>query len=205
MVPIKSSASPNDTTPAPLSPEREAEIRTALDAVPAPPWRWIGSRHAGGPQLVTDHSGRQYLLRAAKPTDHRGDELLDPEAYSVVYGDLEFRDQRNGETYSTMRPGNALAVGRTEYDPDAIVGVANPVARWIEASALNATDLLAEIDRLRAELAKADQKTRAEIAEDFMRQGKASNSLTWGQAHEIALNGLCRCSGGIKPCDMGGA
>jgi hypothetical protein len=145
------SAPPNDTTPAPLSPEREAEIRTALDAVPAPPWRWIGSRHAGGPQLVTDHSGRQYLLRAAKPTDHRGDELLDPEAYSVVYGDLEFRDQRNGETYSTMRPGNALAVGRTEYDPDAIVGVANPVARWLESSAQYASDLLAELDRVRAE------------------------------------------------------
>ncbi|MER7806111.1 hypothetical protein [Streptomyces sp900116325] len=147
------SAAPNNTSPAPLSPEREAEIRTDLDAIPAPPWRWIGSRHAGGPQLVTDHSGRQYLLRAAKPTDHRGDELLDPETYSVVYGDLAFRDQREGEKYSTMRLGNALAIGRTEYDPDSIVGVANPVAHWLEASAQYATELLAEVDRLRAELA----------------------------------------------------
>lgn len=161
------SADQNDTSPAPLSSEREAEIRTDLDAIPAPPWRWIGSRHAGGPELVTDHSGRQYLLRAAKPTDHRGDELLDPETNNVVYGDLEFRDQRKGEKYSTMRSGNTLATGRTEYDPDAIVGVANPVAKWLEASAQHATDLLAEVDRLRTELAKSQElaKSRAEAVD----------------------------------------
>ncbi|MCX4605409.1 hypothetical protein OG402_33630 [Streptomyces anulatus] len=104
--------------------------------------------------MVTDHSGRQYLLRAAKPTDYRGDELLDPETDAVVYGDLEFRDQRDGEKWSSMRSGNSLAVGRTEYDPDAIVGVANPIARWVEKSAQHTTDLLAEVDRLRAELDK---------------------------------------------------
>jgi hypothetical protein len=147
------SAAPNNTSPAALSPEREAEIRADLNAIPAPPWRWIGSRHAGGPQLVTDHSGRQYVLRAAKPTDHRGDEVLDPETGHVVYGDLKFRDQREGEKYSTMRSGSTLAIGRTEYDPDNIVGVANPVARWLEASAQYATDLLAELDRLRTEQA----------------------------------------------------
>lgn len=54
-------------------------------------------------------------------------------------------------------------------------------------------------------LAECQAATRAEIAADFVRQGKASGSLTWGQAHEIALQGLCSCSGGIKPCDMGGA
>ncbi|SFT31874.1 hypothetical protein [Streptomyces sp. ok210] len=150
---------------APLSPEREAKIRTDLDAIPAPPWRWIGSRHAGGPQLVTDHSGRQYVLRAAKPTDHRGDELLDPETYSVVYGDLEFRDQREGERYSTMRSGDALAIGRTEYDPDSIVGVANPVAHWLEASAQYATELLAEVDRLRVELDEAQRRYVFDTAE----------------------------------------
>ncbi|MFD3741111.1 hypothetical protein [Streptomyces sp. NPDC058629] len=107
--------------------------------------------------MVTDHSGRQYLLRAAKPTDHRGDELLDPETDAVVYGDLEFRDQREGETYSWMRSGNSLAVGRTEYDPDAIVGVANPIARWVEKSAQHTTDLLAEVDRLRTELAQRNK------------------------------------------------
>jgi hypothetical protein len=42
-------------------------------------------------------------------------------------------------------------------------------------------------------------------AEDFVRQGKASDTLTWGQAVYIARDGLCSCSGGLKPCDMGGA
>ncbi|MEU2403337.1 hypothetical protein ABZ609_03290 [Streptomyces rubiginosohelvolus] len=107
--------------------------------------------------MVTDHSGRQYLLRAAKPTDYRGDELLDPEKDTVVYGDLEFRDQREGEKWSSMRSGNSLAVGRTEYDPDAIVSVANPIARWVEKSAQHTTDLLAEVDRLREELAGLKQ------------------------------------------------
>jgi hypothetical protein len=125
---------------------RVTEIREALATVPAPPWRWIGVRGSGGPQLVTDHSGRQYLLRAAKPTDDRGDELLDPETDAVIYGDLEFRDQRDGEKYSTMRSGNALATGRTPYDPDSIVGVDNPVAEWMGRSAQIVTDLLAFLD-----------------------------------------------------------
>ncbi|MFD3638278.1 hypothetical protein [Streptomyces griseus] len=150
-------AAAGDTNPTTnLTPEREAEIRADLAAVPAPPWRWIGLRGAGGPQLVTDHSGREYLLRAAKPSDHRDDELLDPETDAVVYGDLEFRDQREGETYSWMRSGNSLAVGRTEYDPDSIVGVANPIARWVEKSAQHVTDLLAEVDALRARVAKLE-------------------------------------------------
>lgn len=138
-----------DLTPAPLPPERLAEIRVDLAAVPAAPWCWIGSRGAGGPELVTDHSGRQYLLRAVKPTDQHGEELLDPVDDSPVYGDLAFRDRRDGEKYSTMRSGNRLAIGRTDYDPDSIVGVDNPVARWIERSAAHVEVLLAEVDRLR--------------------------------------------------------
>lgn len=135
----------------PLTPERENAIRSDLAAVPAPPWRWIGSRGAGGPQLVTDHSGRQYLLRAIKPVDGRGDELLDPAGDYPIYGDLEFRDQRDGEEYSRMRNGNELGIGRTSYDPDSLVGVDNAVANWLMKSAAHAADLLAELDRVRAE------------------------------------------------------
>ncbi|MDQ0792060.1 hypothetical protein [Streptomyces sp. B1I3] len=65
--------------------------------------------------------------------------------------------------------------------------------------------LVAGVEQLKTERSEIEQQVRNEIAEDFVRQGKASNSLTWGTAHEIALNGLCGCSGGIKPCDMGGA
>jgi hypothetical protein len=139
-----------DLTPAPLPPDHLTQIRDDLASVPAPPWCWIGSRGAGGPELVTDHSGRQYLLRAVKPTDQHGEELLDPVDDSPVYGDLAFRDQRDGEKYSTMRSGNRLATGRTDYDPDNIVGVDNPIARWIERSAAHAQALLAEVDRLTA-------------------------------------------------------
>jgi hypothetical protein len=135
-----------------LSEQQLAGIRADLAAVPAPPWRWIGVRHAGGPQLVTDHSGRQYILRAAKPADQNGDELTDPVTDYPVYGDLQFRDQRPDEEYATMRRGNELAVGRTSYDPDSIAGVNNPVARWIEKSAAHAAALLAEVDRLDAGL-----------------------------------------------------
>jgi hypothetical protein len=135
---------------APISEQLLATIRADLAAVPAPPWRWIGVRGAGGPQLVTDHSGRQYLLRAKKPADHHGDELLDPQTDYPVYGDLEFRDQRPGEQYSTMRAGDRLAVGRTSYDEDSIVGVDNPVARWVERSTAHAAALLAEVERLQA-------------------------------------------------------
>jgi hypothetical protein len=148
----------------PLSGEQLAEIRADLDAVPAPPWRWIGVRGAGGPQLVTDHSGRQYLLRAKKPTDSHGDELLDPQTDYAVYGDLEFRDQRAGERYSTMRPGDQLATGRTDYDPDAIVGVDNPVARWFERSAAHAAALLAEVERLKSSAATTWHTSHPESA-----------------------------------------
>lgn len=145
------STDPRNTPP--LTGEELAAIRADLGAVPAPPWCWIGNRGAGGPELVTDHSGRQYLLRAAKPADIHGDELLDPADDSPIYGDLQFRDQRAGEKYSTMRDGNQLAVGRTSYNPDSIVGVDNPVARWIERSPAHTEALLAEVDRLQARVA----------------------------------------------------
>ncbi|WP_405824229.1 hypothetical protein OG705_29185 [Streptomyces sp. NBC_00838] len=133
----------------PLTPEHENAIRSDLAAVPAPPWRWIGNRGAGGPQLVTDHSGRQYLLRAAKPVDGRGDELLDPAGDYPIYGDLQFRDQREGEKYSLMRNGNELGIGRTSCNPDNLVGVDNAVANWLMKSAAHAAALLAELDRVR--------------------------------------------------------
>lgn len=136
----------------PTTEQRLAEITEALATVPAPPWRWIGLRGAGGPELVTDHSGRQYLLRAKKPTDQRGDELLDPDYSIPVYGDLQFRDQRPGEKYSSLRSGNELGIGRTEYDPDALIGVANPIAQWIQHSPQYVADLLAEVARLKQEV-----------------------------------------------------
>jgi hypothetical protein len=155
-------AAPWTKAPEPLLPERLAGIRADLDAVPAPPWRWIGVRGAGGPKLVTDHSGQQYLLSAVTPTDRNGEELTDPFDGGAVYGDLKFRDQRDGEKYSTMRTGSELGIGRTSYDPDSLVGVDNPVARWIERSAAHAQALLAEVERLTARVAELETAVLAE-------------------------------------------
>ncbi|MEV0556322.1 hypothetical protein AB0I27_23070 [Streptomyces sp. NPDC050597] len=77
---------------------------------------------------------------------------------------------------------------------DRILAILSAVRTHGEAEAM-----LAEVE------AEREAQVRGEIAKDFIRQGEASNTLSWGQAHEIALNGLCGCSGGIKPCDMGGA
>lgn len=140
-----------ETQPVPPAQSRITEIEAALAAVPAPPWRWIGLRNGGGPQLVTDHSGRQYILSAVKPADRRGDELLDPYTGEPIYGDLQFRDCRPNERWSSMRAGAELAVGRTDYDPDSIVDVDNPVARWMRDSVAFVADLLAEVALLREE------------------------------------------------------
>ncbi|MCX4778114.1 hypothetical protein [Streptomyces sp. NBC_01264] len=141
----------SEPQPLPLPQSRIAEIHAALKAVPAPPWCWIGTRNGGGPQLVTDHSGRQYILAATKPADVRGDELIDPYTDAPIYGDLKFRDCQPQERWSSMRTGAELAVGRTDYDPDSIVDVDNPVARWLRDSAGFVTELLAEVALLRQE------------------------------------------------------
>jgi hypothetical protein len=65
--------------------------------------------------------------------------------------------------------------------------------------------LVAEVEALNAERDRTETRVRESVAQDFIRQGKASDRLTWGQAVYIARDGLCGCSGGLKPCDMGGA
>ena len=156
-----------------MTPERLDEIEAALGAVPAPPWRWIGTRGSGGPQLVTDHSGQQHILRAAKPVDRHGDEYTD--AYGApAYGDLEFRDKRGVEKYFVMRDGAQLAVGRTEYDPDSIIDVDNPVARWIRRSAEYAAELVSEVGWQAAAYADllGQMETSARIAEDAWKRNR---------------------------------
>jgi hypothetical protein len=133
----------------PLSEQQLAEIRADLAAVPAPPWRWIGVRGAGGPQLVTDHSGRQYLLRAKKPADRRGDEVLDPQTDYPVYGDLEFRDQRPGER--TRRCGPATSSHRPHrLRPGLDRRRRQPGGPLGGALHAHAAALLAEVERLQA-------------------------------------------------------
>lgn len=51
-------------------------------------------------------------------------------------------------------------------------------------------DSLAEIERLRAELATTERRVRAQIAADFEAYGKTHDTLSWGQAFYIARDGL---------------
>ena len=62
-----------------------------------------------------------------------------------------------------------------------------------------ATDL---VDAYRGEI---ERDVRWQIAKDFEEFGKTHDTFSWGQAVYIARDGLCSCSGGSKPCDMGGA
>lgn len=136
-----------------LSEQRLADILADLEAVPLPPWRWVGTIDAGGPRLVTAHSGQQSLLYAARPADQHGEEATDVDG-GPVYGDLKFRSQRDGEQYATMRTGAELAVPRAAYDPDTIADIDSPVARWIKRSPVYVAELLGEVERLRQEVAR---------------------------------------------------
>lgn len=50
-----------------------------------------------------------------------------------------------------------------------------------------------------------ERDIRWSIAEDFTKLGERQDTLTWGEAVVIAREGLCRCRGGNKPCQDGGA
>jgi hypothetical protein len=65
--------------------------------------------------------------------------------------------------------------------------------------------LLAEVERLKAEVASVERDVRWSIAEDFSTFGRKHESFNWGEAHLIAREGLCQCRGGSKPCTDGGA
>jgi hypothetical protein len=133
-------------------------IEAALADIPAPPWQWIGTRNADGPMLATTHSGWEYLMGLEHGEDHVGER---------VFADLSFRDKREGDTYAVLKPSRELAVGRTEYDPDTIRGIDNPIARWIEKSAEYAAALIARVRELEAQrdaaLTYCDAVQRAQL------------------------------------------
>jgi parvulin-like peptidyl-prolyl isomerase len=70
------------------------------------------------------------------------------------------------------------------------------------ANTLHAVRSTPEAQRLLAELrAEIEREVRWQIAADFETFGRKQDSLSWGEAHLIAREGLCRCRGGSKPCD----
>ncbi|MEV4179896.1 hypothetical protein AB0J28_00435 [Streptosporangium canum] len=138
-----------------LTPERHAEIRAALDAVPAPPWHWIGDTKHSGPMLATKHSGWIYVM-GFKRLGTQGAQPAFPvrgvDGYLVITPcrDIENRDLKTVDA-------KKVAIPRASYDPDTVRGIDNPVAQWIEHSPQYAAELLAEVEELRAQLAAAQQ------------------------------------------------
>lgn len=132
-----------------LSDARLAEIQAALDAIPAPPWHWIGDTKHQGPMLATKHSGWIYVMgfkrlgmRGAQPTfPVRGDD-----GYLLIKPCREIEERDSAAAKD-------VAIPRAPYDPDTVRGIDNPVALWLEHSAQYAKELLGEVDRLKAELA----------------------------------------------------
>ena len=51
---------------------------------------------------------------------------------------------------------------------------------------------------------QVERKTRLQVAEDFKVFGRQQETLSWGEAHGIAVEGLCRCRGGSQSCDAEG-
>jgi hypothetical protein len=132
----------------PLSSERQKEIQAALDAIPAPPWHWIGDTKHQGPMLATKHSGWIYVM-GFKRLGMRGAQPAFPVRGEDGY--LLITPCREIEERSAVAAKDA-AIPRAPYDPDTIRGIDNPVARWLEHSAQYAKELLDEVDRLKAQV-----------------------------------------------------
>ncbi|MGI5288069.1 hypothetical protein ACQEVF_32660 [Nonomuraea polychroma] len=157
-----------------LTPERLNEIQTALAAVPAPPWHWIGDTKHQGPILATKHSGWIYVM-GFKRLGMRGAQPAFPvrgeDGYLLITPCREIEER-------TSVTAKDVAVPRASYDPDTVRGIDNPVARWLEHSPQYAKELLAEVERLRQRAEDAEQERdalRQSIAQRA-RQAVASNA-----------------------------
>jgi hypothetical protein len=70
------------------------------------------------------------------------------------------------------------------------------------ANVLHATHSTADAQTL---LARFRAEIRAEVAADFQLAARHQDEFSWGEAVDIARDGLCSCRGGNKPCPKAGA
>ncbi|MGI5161439.1 hypothetical protein [Microbispora sp. CA-102843] len=133
---------------APLTDERRAEIQAALDAVPAPPWHWIGDTKHQGPMLATKHSGWIYVMGFKRLGMHGAQPAFPvkgPDGYLLITPCREIEER-------SSVAAKEVAIPRAPYDPDTVRGIDNPVAKWLEHSAQYAKELLSQVEWLRAKL-----------------------------------------------------
>lgn len=135
-------------------------IRARWAKVPAGPWRWGGSITAHDIYLSTVDRGRIFLMqfrrfgmRDAQPafpvnaTDGSG--VVRGVYEAAVDGPARQRVEQIG-----------LVVKEREYRGD-IEDIDNPVAQCLKHSVTDVADLLAEVDRLRGELAACGRQEAA--------------------------------------------
>jgi hypothetical protein len=166
-----------------VTPEQLAEIKADLAAVPAPPWQWIGTKDTG-PLLTTTHSGWQYLLGPAFPVDEHGDQEENADG-TPLYSDLQFRDKGTDDEYAIMRRAAEMIVPRAPYDPGTYRDIDNPVARWIKRSAEHATALIAEVERLTAELTEERALRGLNLAQLRSAEAEAPTAQDYLDATEL--------------------
>lgn len=144
-----------------MTPERLAEIRGRVNAALPGPWHWSGfAKHprVGSPRiaLVTSHSGQKYIISA-----DRDDGLM---------------VQRPGEL-CLLAP--AVEVAECQEHNGVITGMKDPNATLIANAPTDLYDLLAEHDRLTAQLAEARAEAAGyrDVLETYERGGGWSGHL----------------------------
>jgi len=129
-----------------MTPQRLYEILTALRAVPAPPWGWIGDTR-GGPILATQHSGQLYVMGFSRCGMQGAQPRFPVKAPSG---------------WSLMTDAKDLIVPRTDYDPKTFRDIDNPVARFLKDAPQYIAELLEELNRRARRLAdKTDELSTA--------------------------------------------
>ncbi|MFI1485672.1 hypothetical protein [Streptomyces sp. NPDC020747] len=81
---------------------------------------------------------------------------------------------------------------------DRILAILSAVRTHGEAEAM-----LAEVEA--AAVANVESRVREAVAVGFVQLGESRDSVAWGEAHDIAIEGLCVCRGGSKACPEAGA
>jgi len=77
------------------------------------------------------------------------------------------------------------------------IALASAIDRSVSGD--RAADLLADFFNT------VERKVRAEVASDFQLASRHQDEFSWGEAVDIASNGLCSCRGGNRPCPKAGA
>lgn len=127
------------TTPAPLSDERIAGMRARLAAATPGPWAWFGNTKWRNCYLATQKHGRRYVMEFAR----WGMRAAQP----VFQTNHEMR---------TLEELVSDGMAECDHNHELIHGIQHPDAELIANAPADLSDLLTEVERLRADSARLD-------------------------------------------------